>query len=78
MKAAVIALASLEWTGIAQANLENTYHGKNVPHSTVLPGDTLHIGQVGMPLSIDSSHIGVVPGEPTARRLVERIGLLAP
>ena len=28
-------------------------HGKQVPHSAVLLGDTLHIGQVGLPLSID-------------------------
>ena len=53
-------------------------HGENVLHSTVVPGDTLHIGQVGLPLGIDPRHIGVVPGEPTARRLVQRIGLLAP
>ena len=52
-------------------------HGKRVPHSAVLPGDTLHIGQVGLPLSIDPRHIGVVSDEPTARRLVQRIGLLA-
>ena len=53
-------------------------YGEKVPYSTVLPGDTLHIGQVGLPMSIDSRHICVVPGEPTARRLVQRIGLLAP
>ena len=52
-------------------------HGKKVPHSAVLLGDTLHIGQVGLPLSIDPRNIGVVPGKPTARRLVQRISLLA-
>ena len=53
-------------------------YGEKVPYYTVLPGDTLHIGQVGLPLSIDPRHIGVVPNEPTARWLVQRIGLLAP
>ena len=53
-------------------------YGKNVPHSTVLPGDTMHISQVGLPLSIDPRHIGVVPNELTARWLVQRIGLFAP
>ena len=53
-------------------------HGENVPHFTVLPGDTLHIGQVSLLLSIDPRLIGVVPGEPTARRLVQRIEVLAP
>ena len=51
-------------------------HGEKVPHSAVLPGDTLHIGQVGVQLSIDLRHIAVVTGKPTARRLVQRIGLL--
>ena len=53
-------------------------HGENVLHTTILPGDTFHIGQVGLPLRIDPRHIDVVPGELTARRLVQRIGLLAP
>ena len=37
-------------------------HGEKVPHSAVLHGDTLHIGQVGLLLSIDPRHIGMVPG----------------
>ena len=41
-----------------------------------MPSDTLHIGQVSLPLSIYPRYIRVVPGEPTARRLVKRIGLL--
>ena len=53
-------------------------HGKEVPHSAVLVGDTLHLGEVGLPLSIDPRHIGVVPDKPTAHRLVQRIGLIAP
>ena len=53
-------------------------HCTKVSHFTVLPGNTLHIGQVGLPLSIDPSHIGMVFAEPTARWLVQRIGLLAP
>ena len=53
-------------------------HGANVPHFIVLPGDTLHIGQVGLVLSNDIRHIGMVSGKPTAHRLVQRIGLLAP
>ena len=53
-------------------------HNEKVPHSTILPGDTLHIGKVGLPLRIDPRYIGVVPGEPMARRLVQRIGLLNP
>ena len=44
--------------------------GEKVLHSAILPGATLHIGQVGLPLGIDSRHIGVVPGDPTARWLV--------
>ena len=49
-----------------------------MPHFTVLPGNSLHIGQVGFSLSIYFRHIGVVPEEPTVRRLVQRIGMLAP
>ena len=52
-------------------------YGKKVPHSTVLPGDTLYIDEVGLPLSIDPRHICMVAREPTARRLVQRINLLA-
>ena len=52
-------------------------YGVKLFHSAVLPGDTLHIGQVSLPLSIDSRHIGMVPGKPTERRLEQRIGLLA-
>ena len=52
-------------------------HGEKVPHFAVMPGDTLHIGKVGLPLSIDPRHICMVPRKPTARRLVQRIGLLA-
>ena len=69
----------MEWTKIAQANLKKYInHGKKVPYSAVLLGDTLHIGQVGLPLSIDLRHISVVPGKPTPHRLVQRISLLAP
>ena len=53
-------------------------HSENVPHSTVVPGNTMHIGQVCLPLTIDPRHIGVVSGKPTARQLVQRINLLAP
>ena len=52
-------------------------HGKKVPQSAVLLGDNLHIGQVDLPLNIDPRNIGVVPGIPTARRLVQRISLIA-
>ena len=52
-------------------------HGEKVPHFAVLPGDTLHIGQVGLPQRIDPRQIGVVPDEPTASWLVQRIGRLA-
>ena len=79
MKASVIALASLVGTKDCQGKFKKYInHGEQVPHSAVLPGDTLHIGQIGLPLSIDSRLIGVRFGEPTARRLVQRIGLLAP
>ena len=53
-------------------------HGKKVPRSTALFGDTLQIGKVGLPLSIDTRHICIVLREPTARRLVQRMGLFAP
>ena len=53
-------------------------YGEQIPHSAVLSSDTLHIGQIDLPLSIDPRYIGVVPVKPTARRLVYRIGLLAP
>ena len=52
-------------------------HCEKVPHSAVLPGDTLHIGQIGLPLSIDPRHIYMVSSNPTVRRLVQPIGLLA-
>ena len=52
-------------------------HGEKVSHYIALPGDTLHIGQVGLTLSIDTRYINVVPRESTARLLVQRIGLLA-
>ena len=53
-------------------------YGEQEPHSTVLPVNTLHIGQGCMPLGIDARHITVVHGKPTARRLLQRISLLAP
>ena len=52
-------------------------YGNKEPHFAVLLGDTLNIGQVGLPLSIDPRNIGVVPGKPTALRIVQRINLLA-
>ena len=57
---------------------KNINQDEKVPHSAVLLGDTLHIGQICLPLSIAPRHIGMVSGKPTARRLVQRIGLLAP
>ena len=56
---------------------KHSNYGENLPQSTVLPGDTLHIGQVNLPLSIYPRHVGVVSGQPTARRLVQRISLHA-
>ena len=53
-------------------------YSEQIPNSTVLLGNTLHFGQVGLALSIDPRHIGVVPGKPTASKLVQRISLLAP
>ena len=74
----VIALASLEWTGCSQANLKKYINlGKKVHYFAVLLGDTLHIGQVGLLLSIDPRNIVGVYGKPTTRRLVQHISLLA-
>ena len=52
-------------------------NSKTIFNLTVIVGDTLHIYQVGLLLSIDSRYIDVVSGEPTARRLVQRIKLHA-
>ena len=73
----MIALTSLEWTEIAEANLENTLIKVKKYFIPPLFWNTLHIGKIGLLLGIDSRHIGVVLGKPTARQLVQRIGFLA-
>ena len=51
-------------------------HLKTIPDSAVIFGDTLHINQFGLPLSIDPRHIGMGSGKPTARWIVQRINQL--
>ena len=42
-------------------------YGEQLPYSAILLGDALHISKVGLLLGINSRHIRMVPGEPTAR-----------
>ena len=42
-------------------------YGEQVPHFAVMPGNALRISKVGLKQGIDPRHIGMVPGEPTAR-----------
>ena len=76
--AVVIALASLEWIGIAKSNLKKyIIQCENVTHSTVWFGNFMHFGQIGLLVSIDFHYLAVGPGILTGRRLLHCIGMLA-